>query len=547
MATEPTDVQALSACIYRLSALHAWSRFPEEIRHRDTLHTILIVLAGRGIANIDGYRCELGAGKAYLIPPSAFYQFHPDPEEPVDCRLLEFAVWREQEGRIARPAVLGPAAGLTIAHLPPILSLLEEMETKLAGEGFDRMRADIAFQELLVSLFEQWTIDSKPAPERTIRTIVEYMERNYSRPLTRDLLARMAGMSADYFNRAFKKTTGRTPMDYLTDIRIRHAEKALALSDDGYRSIAQSVGFNDEFYFSRKFKKATGLSPSAYAGTRKGSRKIAALQHHLTGHLLALGIAPHGALINGYYPLGEPLKETRAVGSYYPELDKLVGARPDLILTYDYWDEETEPKAKLFDKIAPTVTIPFYDDWREQLGRIAKATGKEREASLWLERYERKALRVRSRIRDRVGDDSLLVVGLGNGRMCVFGRRTVGAVAYGDLGIRAPEGIGDIEEYAEIEPEDLFAYDADRLLFVSFRNDGSAETKAAIAGLLRRLREDPRWPRLRAARSGRVYSLLDDQHLYTLYTSYSHELLLDKLPELFEGVRKPPGGNREWR
>ena len=76
------------------------------------------------------------------------------------------------------------------------------------------------------------------------------------------------GYHKNYFRRRFKKETGKTPHQYLTELRIAHAKQLLA---DEHRfsidDVAESCGFSDSFYFSTCFKKHIGLSPSEYRRT----------------------------------------------------------------------------------------------------------------------------------------------------------------------------------------------------------------------------------------------------------------------------------------
>lgn len=72
------------------------------------------------------------------------------------------------------------------------------------------------------------------------------------------------GLSASQLRRVFRRTRGKSPMQYLVDLRIEHAGQMLQA---GY-SVKQSAfasGFADPYYFSRCFRKRTGMPPSRYA------------------------------------------------------------------------------------------------------------------------------------------------------------------------------------------------------------------------------------------------------------------------------------------
>ena len=78
------------------------------------------------------------------------------------------------------------------------------------------------------------------------------------------------GYNPDYFRRCFKKEFGRSPLEYLTDLRIAKAEELLSQDDfTGVESVSAQCGFSDSFYFSTCFKKHKGVSPLSY---RKNKR-----------------------------------------------------------------------------------------------------------------------------------------------------------------------------------------------------------------------------------------------------------------------------------
>ena len=75
-----------------------------------------------------------------------------------------------------------------------------------------------------------------------------------------------SGYSEDYIRARFRQITGKTPHEYLTEIRIGRARflidvygATLPLSE-----IAVRCGYEDYPYFSKKFKASTGLSPRQY-------------------------------------------------------------------------------------------------------------------------------------------------------------------------------------------------------------------------------------------------------------------------------------------
>lgn len=77
---------------------------------------------------------------------------------------------------------------------------------------------------------------------------------------------RGSGYAEDYIRAHFKHITGKTPVEFLTDVRIRHACFLLEFHGGtlSLAQVAEQCGYTDYVYFSKKFKSVAGLSPRDY-------------------------------------------------------------------------------------------------------------------------------------------------------------------------------------------------------------------------------------------------------------------------------------------
>lgn len=80
------------------------------------------------------------------------------------------------------------------------------------------------------------------------------------------LILSRSGYSEDYIRSCFKKITGKTPHEFLTDIRIRHACFLIDIyhGERSLSAISEQCGYLDYVYFSKKFKSVMGVSPKEY-------------------------------------------------------------------------------------------------------------------------------------------------------------------------------------------------------------------------------------------------------------------------------------------
>lgn len=96
---------------------------------------------------------------------------------------------------------------------------------------------------------------------------VKFINSNYTEKLSVPDLAGSANLSVSRYCALFKQTTGISPINYITNLRIGHACELLRTTNMPINSIGNLVGYSDPYFFSRIFKKKLNQSPAKY---RKG-------------------------------------------------------------------------------------------------------------------------------------------------------------------------------------------------------------------------------------------------------------------------------------
>ena len=97
---------------------------------------------------------------------------------------------------------------------------------------------------------------------RKMHDIILYINKHYTDDITAEECCQKLFVSYSYFSRKFKQLTGKAFKEYLTQIRINHAEKRLITTDKSITDIATECGFNSITYFSTTYKEVKGLTPS---------------------------------------------------------------------------------------------------------------------------------------------------------------------------------------------------------------------------------------------------------------------------------------------
>ena len=94
--------------------------------------------------------------------------------------------------------------------------------------------------------------------------IARYINKNFSKKITLENLAKEAFLDRSYLVRAFKKRYGCTPIKYLIDVRLTHAKEILLTTNAPIYEIAEECGYNTESFFISQYKSKYGMSPAQH-------------------------------------------------------------------------------------------------------------------------------------------------------------------------------------------------------------------------------------------------------------------------------------------
>lgn len=107
--------------------------------------------------------------------------------------------------------------------------------------------------------------DSKSQYSQLSDKVAKYILDHYSdERLSISQIAGKMYLSPNYLSLLFKKDTGKTINQFITEVRIEKAKALLKKDRTPLSSIAEKIGYHDANYFSKAFKKETGVTPKAY-------------------------------------------------------------------------------------------------------------------------------------------------------------------------------------------------------------------------------------------------------------------------------------------
>ncbi|CAH1214942.1 HTH-type transcriptional activator RhaR [Paenibacillus plantiphilus] len=470
-------------------------------------HTLLFVMEGRGDIHIDGESHPLEVGRVYCAAPGHLLQFRNVPEHSlVRAYRIEFERFGLMEHSsvhrlFRKPGFHLDSGEIRVAEPNRAMALAEEMMS-LGIEEANLL--ENRFRQLLEELLGRKSGHADVRTTTKIQEAILYMKEYYAGKITRDLMAGMLKLNPEYFSVLFKKEMGVGFSEYLNRLRVEKAKELLFLSTRGVHEIALEVGYTDGFYFSRKFKELAGETPTAFARREK---RIIALQH--LGHLLALDVKPVGAsptYLTRWGIANERMTDIAWISEQF-RLEDIAALRPDLIIAHHLIDDE---QLERLSSIARTVVVPYNKSSPLTLfSLISELLGKKKEASIFLERFNRKAEQARRRLAGAIcANETVAYYEIWRDRIWLMSEANGRGVAnlYHALGLKPPAALKkDVLDPGiplSISIEELPGYAADHMLIGVYRSEQEA---ASDSGWFERLQQSKEWRTLPAVIHGRVH------------------------------------------
>ena len=103
--------------------------------------------------------------------------------------------------------------------------------------------------------------------QSTVEQVKAYIRDNLDRELSRNEIAEKVFLNPEYLSRLFRKETGLSLIEFITNERIEAAIGYLVKTNMPVSIIASKVGHSNFSHFSKIFKKVTGLTPNEYRQT----------------------------------------------------------------------------------------------------------------------------------------------------------------------------------------------------------------------------------------------------------------------------------------
>lgn len=236
--------------------------------HHHSIHQILYAIEGVGKISIDGREYDISQDEVAFIAPHSQHSIYSHSSLTLlvlafDIETLEFFDGNElknpffQQSQFFQPDVI--ASSELRQHLR---KMLYEQSSE---NPFSKWALKIHLLHVLLTM-TRLAERTQVQDANSLRTekIKNYIDTHYYEPLTSKDIAVKLGISSRYINTIFKDNYHKTPMQYLTEVRIEKAKKLLLDTDKEIITICFEVGYETISTFYRAFKNTLNMSPNQY-------------------------------------------------------------------------------------------------------------------------------------------------------------------------------------------------------------------------------------------------------------------------------------------
>lgn len=229
---------------------------------RRDYHFIHFVKEGCGTLEIGEHKFHVHKNQCFIVPKGYVSVYTADQQNPWEYSWVGFL--GIQSDRYVEYLLNN---GTFVFDISDATSYEKEIR-KIINLPHNSLASALKVSGITYSIFGSLMDELNPVQIKThnsVATIAKrYIDLNYSDAIKVRDVANFLGVNVNYLSDAFKKETGKSPKQYLNNLRIKKSQNLLATTENSIIVVANSVGFKDSLAFSKMFKAKTNYSPTAY-------------------------------------------------------------------------------------------------------------------------------------------------------------------------------------------------------------------------------------------------------------------------------------------
>ena len=226
---------------------------------------ILYIAEGRCFVTLNGETTEAPKGSVIVYLPDQPQEYSFDPDDGSVSYYIHFTGSEcerlMQDTSLDKKNIFYIGKSHTLEGLFDML--IGEYKQKLR---FCTQRMNGILLEIIsvIGRKNTYMISGGSDMNKRFEAVCEHIHNNISEKLTLKELSTKCSLSESRFSHLFTELFGKSPKQYIMNVRMENAKELLLDSDMSVLEVGTAVGIDDQNYFSRIFKKHCGMSPSEF-------------------------------------------------------------------------------------------------------------------------------------------------------------------------------------------------------------------------------------------------------------------------------------------
>lgn len=218
------------------------------------------IIDGDGEYIINGVAHKIDKNIMFLSTPSDFQEIVFNTQtQIITIQFMPEMICREVYRELNKPIVLNDKDGVFLNYLNPLCTY--GSTTGQYNESFIKHMLNAT---LFLLMFQSNTVTGKKVYEvnEYFHQTLVYINNHFTEQLSLNDLAKRVNLTPEYLSRLFKKHSGQSISNYVSEIRLNYAYNLVINSQIPINEISDSSGYNSYPHFIRTFKEKYGDSPN---------------------------------------------------------------------------------------------------------------------------------------------------------------------------------------------------------------------------------------------------------------------------------------------
>ena len=232
--------------------------------HSHYFTEIFYIKGGVGYIQIENEQIPVSANTLVLIGARVQHTEISNPSDPLDYYVLGVEGLKINTDRSIEYSVINPSAASPVIH-----QCFENIHHEMHGKKQGYAEICQHYLAILIQLIcrkdhVSYELVDMQNSSRECHKAKCYIEANYPDKITLSSLADNCNLTKYYLSHKFSELYGKSPISYLTEVRISVAKDLLKTTNHSIQEIASTTGFSSSSYFSQTFQKICKMSPQQY-------------------------------------------------------------------------------------------------------------------------------------------------------------------------------------------------------------------------------------------------------------------------------------------